>query len=42
MKTAREFSEECFDSEVPKFVGVLKAVPADKPGSSAARAIDDR
>ncbi len=31
MKTYREYFRECFDAERPKFVRVLKAVPADKP-----------
>lgn len=31
MKNAREFYEDCFNTEVPKFVRVLKAVPTDQP-----------
>lgn len=30
MKNAREHYKECFEAEKPKFVRVLKAVPADK------------
>jgi uncharacterized damage-inducible protein DinB len=30
MKSSREHYRECFDAERPKFVRVLKAVPADK------------
>jgi uncharacterized damage-inducible protein DinB len=30
MKTAREYFSECFASEKPRFIRVLKAVPADQ------------
>jgi DinB family len=30
MKSVREYFRECFESETPRFVRVLKAVPADK------------
>ena len=30
MKSAREYFQECFQAERPKFVRVLQAVPADK------------
>jgi uncharacterized damage-inducible protein DinB len=30
MKSTREYYEECFDAEKPKFIRVMKAVPADK------------
>jgi len=32
MKSAREYFKDCFDAEKPKFIRVLKAVPADQPG----------
>ena len=32
MKNVREFYRECFDAERPKFMRVLKAVPADQAG----------
>ena len=32
MKNSREYFEECFKAEKPKFVRVLKAVPPDQPG----------
>jgi hypothetical protein len=32
MKNFREYYRECFEAEKPKFVRVLKAVPADKAG----------
>ncbi len=31
MQSAREFYEDCLNNELPKFVRVLKAVPADQP-----------
>ena len=30
MKTTREYFQECFEAEKPKFIKVLKAVPEDK------------
>ena len=30
MKTVREYYKECFEAEKPKFVRVIRAVPADK------------
>ena len=32
MKNFREYYKECFEAEKPKFVRVMKAVPADQPG----------
>ena len=32
MKSVREFYKECFEAEKPKFVRVMKAVPADQAG----------
>jgi hypothetical protein len=32
VKNAREYFLECFQSEKPRFVRVLKAVPVDQPG----------
>ena len=30
MKTLRQYYQECFETEKPKFIRVMKAVPADK------------
>ena len=32
MKNFREYYQECFEAEKPKFIRVLKAVPADQAG----------
>ena len=32
MKKVREYYQECFEAEKPKFVSVMKAVPADQAG----------
>lgn len=32
MKNVREFYQQCFETETPKFVRVMKAVPPDQPG----------
>ena len=32
MKNFREYYQECFEAEKPKFIRVMKAVPADQAG----------
>src|SRR4249920_1953380 len=32
VKNTRQYYQECFEAEKPKFIRVLKAVPADQPG----------
>ena len=34
MKTSREYYQECLDAEKPKFIRVIKAVPADQASYS--------